>query len=159
MEIQSKLRGCYQFEKSCLFRKKLWYCVGREVKHKNLDFSTELIYKLANARKLKADFSCVSRSSIHSDEGLTLETSTFNFLTVANLLISIHLINPNFCVGNSSFFNSEWFLESENLKGRLLIAWTKPSLNWHGQAKCLSLVCPKPCLKGTNHRPNKLLAS
>ena len=33
----------------------------------------------------KADVSSVSPSSIRSDEGLTLETSTFQLVTVANL--------------------------------------------------------------------------
>jgi len=52
------------------------------VKHKNLDLSTELITKgkLATIKKLKADV-----LSIRSEEGPMLETSSFNFSTVANL--------------------------------------------------------------------------
>ena len=46
------------------FLKKLWCCVGGDVKHKSLDLSTELIQgKLVTVQRLKADVSSVSPSS------------------------------------------------------------------------------------------------
>ena len=37
------LHSFYTFEQGGYFLKKLWYCVGGDVKHKILDLSTELI--------------------------------------------------------------------------------------------------------------------
>ena len=54
---------------------------------------------LATVRKLGADVSSVSPSSelVLSDEGLTLETSASNFLTVAKLPYQLSsVINPIF---------------------------------------------------------------
>ena len=46
--------------------------------------------------------------SIHSDEGLTLETSAFNVFTVANLPYQLQLINPKFCVSKKTVVS--WLL-------------------------------------------------
>jgi len=46
--------------------------------------------------------------SIHSDKGLTLETSAFNLFTVANLPYQLQLINPKFCVSKKTVVS--WLL-------------------------------------------------
>ena len=45
------------------FLKKLWCCLGGDVKHKIMDLSTELIGRLATVKRLTADVSSVSPSS------------------------------------------------------------------------------------------------
>ena len=54
--------------------------------------------KLATEKnwRLKADVSSVCSSSIRSDEGLTLEISTFKLFTMANFSLSTQLIILNY---------------------------------------------------------------
>jgi len=128
----SGIRTLLASEQGGQFPKKLWYCVGGEVKHRILDLST--------------------------DEGLTLETSAFNLFTVANspyelswqikhfAFLPVVWLRTRNSPGTESWYIS-WsklikllqfpkspfntFLPKNPCEAKLAFGWCHPS--WHGR--------------------------